>query len=281
MRDRCHRWLSPSLFALIGLCFLLPFATVSCDNATTTFTGIELVTHTVPSGGYVNRVDCSADISVCVERNGATTATIALAAALLGLVLGVLGVARGPGWCAAVGFGALVALEFRAPLGPDVSLHSGYWLALLLSSSVGLLHLRRAWRRRRRYATTQPKPRRPLAAHRQALLVYALAAFAAGALTDSPYRAVQAISSFALVWLTFVVGPAWLVVAGMLFRWQKQHREALLERTARWDRLLWLGPFLALPLCSRKLRPSLLPSRNEQPSAENLLSSSEDEAAWA
>ena len=43
--------LSPALFALICLGFLLPFATVSCDDARTSFTGIQLVTHTVPSGG--------------------------------------------------------------------------------------------------------------------------------------------------------------------------------------------------------------------------------------
>src|SRR6516165_5519439 len=106
-RDRISRWLSPSLFTLIALCFLLPFATVSCDDANTTFTGAQLVTHTVPRGGVLDEApECSTDISVCVERNASTTATIALFAALIGLALGLIGVGRGPGWCAAVGFGA-------------------------------------------------------------------------------------------------------------------------------------------------------------------------------
>jgi hypothetical protein len=150
-RNHISRWLSPSLFGLIALCFVLPFATVSCDGATTTFTGIQLVTHTVPRGGVLDEPpDCTGDISGCVEHEGSTIAGIALAAALLGAVLGVLGVARGPGWCAAVGFGALLVLPFRGPfLGPDVAMHDGWGYALTLCGVAGLLHMRRAWRRRR------------------------------------------------------------------------------------------------------------------------------------
>lgn len=159
-RAQISRWLSPSLFALIALCFLLPFATVSCDDATTTFTGAQLVTHTVPPGGVLYEApDCSNDISVCVERNASTTATIALLAALIGLALGVLGVGRGPGWCAAVGFAALLTLPFRGLVGPDVRMHSGWTLALCLSAFTGCVHIRRAWRRRcaRRNPTTLPR----------------------------------------------------------------------------------------------------------------------------
>jgi hypothetical protein len=151
VRDRLHRWLSPSLFALIALCFLLPFATVSCDNASTTFRGAQLVTHTVPRGGVLNEApDCAADISVCVERDGARTATIALVAALVGVLLGLLRIVRGPGWCALVAFGALLVLPFKGPLlGPDVKMHYGWDLAFCLSAFAGCVHIRRAWRRRR------------------------------------------------------------------------------------------------------------------------------------
>src|SRR5438094_10634277 len=101
------RWISPSLFALAALCFLLPFATVACDGATKSFTGIQLVTHTVPAGGMVD--DCSADLSTCIEQETSTAAGLALLAALIGASLGCFSVVRGPGWCAAV---ALRALAF-------------------------------------------------------------------------------------------------------------------------------------------------------------------------
>jgi hypothetical protein len=158
MRDQIHRWLSPSLFGLIAVCFALPLATVSCDNASTTFTGIQLVTHTVPRGGVLDEApDCSSDISVCVERSAAPTATVALVAALLGLLLGVLGIVRGPGWCAAVSLGALLVLPSEGGvLGPDVNMHAGWVFAVLLSGVAGCLHVRRAWRRRRRNVSDPP-----------------------------------------------------------------------------------------------------------------------------
>lgn len=152
IRDHIHRWLSPSLFGLIAVCFVLPFATVSCDDASTTFTGIQLVTHTVPRGGVVNEApDCSADISVCVEHTSAPTATLAFVAALLGLALGALGIVRGPGWCAAVSFGSLLVLPMEGgAFGPDVNMRVGWVLALLLAAFAGCMHARWAWRRRRR-----------------------------------------------------------------------------------------------------------------------------------
>ena len=153
LRSASKRWLSPTLFALILVCFLLPFATVSCDNAQTSFTGRQLVTRTVPPGGAVNEApDCSSDISTCVENEASLTAEIALAVAILGLVLGVLGVGKGPGWCATITLGALVALALEPfdMLGPDVTLRSGMDLALVLSLCAAGLHARRAWKRRRR-----------------------------------------------------------------------------------------------------------------------------------
>jgi hypothetical protein len=150
--ERFHRWLSPALFAVVALCFLLPFATVSCDGASTSFTGIQLVTHTVPRGGSVSEApDCSADISVCVEHDGSAAAEIAFAAVLIGLVLGVLGIRRGPGWCVLAGLVTLGYLPFAGPLvGPEESFHYGYGLAFLLLLAIGVLQIGRAGRRRRR-----------------------------------------------------------------------------------------------------------------------------------
>src|ERR687888_2256848 len=97
IRNVSRRWLSPTLFALIALCFFLPFATVSCDNARTSFTGVQLVTKTVPKGGKVDEApDCAADLSVCVEKEASRTGRLALFGALAGLLLGLFGVIKGP-----------------------------------------------------------------------------------------------------------------------------------------------------------------------------------------
>src|SRR5215831_5374509 len=163
LRTRIRRLHSPSLFTLIALCFLLPFGTVFIDgcqsnlHSTTTFTGAELVTHSVPNGG--KDPDCSRDISVCVERAAATTADVAFGAAIVGLILGLLGIERGPGWCASVGLGALVVLfgDLVSLSDDDFSLHAGYELALLLFLWAGLVHLRRAVKRSRRPSSrTEP-----------------------------------------------------------------------------------------------------------------------------
>jgi hypothetical protein len=146
-----RRWLSPTLFALITLCFFLSFATVSCDGARTSFTGVQLVTRTVPEGGKVEEPpDCNADLSTCVEDEASFTAAVALLSAIVGLLLGLFGVGKGPGWFASIAFGALLALALERfkPLGPDVTLHSGMELALVLSAWVAALHGRRAWKRR-------------------------------------------------------------------------------------------------------------------------------------
>jgi hypothetical protein len=160
-RDRISRWHSPSVFTLIALCFLLPLATVtfvgSCSASGyghTSFTGFQLVTRTVPRGTGTG--GCSAReinnwrgdaINTCVEQAGATTAEVAFAVAVVGHLLGVLGVAGGPGWCAAVGLAAL--LQIPLSLGDyQVSTHAGYWLAVVLFGWAGLLHVRRWWKRR-------------------------------------------------------------------------------------------------------------------------------------
>lgn len=151
IRATIRRWHSPTIFALVGLCFLLPFATVSCDNAKTSFTGVQLVAHTVPKGGHLDEApDCSSDISACVEREASLPAEIALAAAIVGFILAALGVTKGPGWCAGVAFGAMVKLLFTdSILGPDIRYRSGFEAALGLSAWAAVVHLVRAVRRRR------------------------------------------------------------------------------------------------------------------------------------
>jgi hypothetical protein len=253
-----HRWLSPSLFALVALCFFLPFATVSCDDATTSFTGVQLVTHTVPAGGMVHEgSDCSSDISVCVERDAATTATVALGMAFLGVLLGVLGIARGPGWAAAVGGIALIKLQFAGGFfGPDIYTHTGYQLAFLLFGFAWCLHIRRAYRRKRPRQRLQG----PMSVHLNALFVYCLLALGCSILAGGPPGLARTIGSTALVWLGLAVAPTWGLVAVVLGRWQKDGRPDLVERAARWDALLWLGPLLTAALIpGTRLRTSLLP----------------------
>jgi hypothetical protein len=147
------RMLSPTLFAVIALAFFLPFATVSCDGATTHTTGIQLVTRTVPNGGKLDLYgDCEGSIGQCVEAKASNTATVAFVAALVGLVLGLLGIVRGPGWCGLVGFVAIFALPFEG-LFADISLEAGWVIAWFGFLAAGIGHavwaLRRGRRRRR------------------------------------------------------------------------------------------------------------------------------------
>jgi hypothetical protein len=143
--------LSPALFGLICICFALPFATASCDNAKTSFTGVQLVTHTVPAGGHVDEgSDCNADISSCVEHRGSFWATLALAMALCGLVFGLRGRERGPGWFATGGLVAMLGIAGEAVASmATVDFRVGYWLILLLFFSAMCLHGVYALRRRR------------------------------------------------------------------------------------------------------------------------------------
>ena len=156
VRSASRRWLSPTLFAVVAIGFFLPFATVSCDSASTSFTGIQLVTHRVPPGGDLAGDEwsgCQTYIGRCVEQSASNTAGLALAVALAGLALGVVGVARGPGWCALVGLGAMLDLSSKDGfLGPDVRFEYGYQLAGWAFFAVLLVHVRRTlvriWRNR-------------------------------------------------------------------------------------------------------------------------------------
>jgi hypothetical protein len=140
-----RRWFSPVLFALIGLCFLLPFGTVSCEDKTTTFTGAQLATWTVPEGGVVN----DADLAEQIEGEGSGLALVTLVACVLGVLLGLIRMSWGEGWCAAAGLVTTLILGVKAANSLATTLHAGYLLALLLFLCAAVLHASRDLRRRR------------------------------------------------------------------------------------------------------------------------------------
>jgi hypothetical protein len=150
LRSFIRRWHSPTIFALVGLCFLLPFATVSCDDAKTTFTGAQLVTWSVPEGGVVD----GEELGARVENDASALATATLAVASVGFLLGILGL-RGGGWCAAIGLATTLLMARSAVdvFGPEVTFHEGYTLTLLLFLWALVLHAARAWRRRRQHGS--------------------------------------------------------------------------------------------------------------------------------
>ncbi len=147
------------MFTLIALCFVLPFATVSyvggCESSgepgDASFTGIQLVTRTVPAATGADSERYARQLASYVEHTEATAAEIAFAAAIVGLALGLLGVAGGPGLCAAVGLGAVIQLPFAIGEGYEWRSHPGYWLTLGVFAWAWLLHVFR-WTQRRRIA---------------------------------------------------------------------------------------------------------------------------------
>ena len=157
VREITHRWHLPTVFAGVVIAFCLPFATVSCNGASTTFTGMQLVTHTVPHGGtFADEDGARAEISDRVEHKSSITATLTLLAAVAGLSLGLLG-RRGTGWCAVIGLvlafilGANTGADMFS--GSDVTYRAGYWATLALFGWATLVQLARAvlpwWRDRR------------------------------------------------------------------------------------------------------------------------------------
>jgi hypothetical protein len=146
-RSKTQRSLAPVLFGLAALAFLLPFATVSCKDAETTFTGIQLVTKSVPPGGAI---DSGRPIGEEVEDAAFYTAVAAFAAAVFGFFLTALGVQKGPGWLAAAGLASMVWLmKIAISTLAETVFHAGYWLVLLLFLCAGGLHAWRAIKRRR------------------------------------------------------------------------------------------------------------------------------------
>jgi len=156
------RWHSPAVFALIGLCFLLPFGTVSCNGTETTFTGAQLATWTVPDDGSVDSIK----LRMHVEDGGSALAAAALATLVLGLVVGALRLPYGEGYCAGAGLLLMVVLLGKAVNSLAITSHAGYGLALLLFLWAAGVHARRAWRADRAgpapTATATSEPPHPL-----------------------------------------------------------------------------------------------------------------------
>lgn len=132
------------------MCFLLPFATVSCEGAETTFSGAQLATWSVPEGGTLGETD----IGTQVEDEASALAAIALAAVVLGIVIGALRLPWGEGCCACAGLVLMLVLALKAANSMATTLHGGYGTVLLLFIWAAVLHARRAWIDRRPPAPT-------------------------------------------------------------------------------------------------------------------------------
>ena len=144
---------SPIVFAGIVAAFFLPFATVSCEGAETTFTGVQLVTETVPAGGVIDEDE--GEISDRVERQSSGVAGIILFVAAVGFFIGAFGIERGPGWVAALGLVLTIVLGANTELA-DVQYGIGYKLVLGLFVWAGVLHCARALARRIGISEEQP-----------------------------------------------------------------------------------------------------------------------------
>jgi hypothetical protein len=138
----------PALFALATLAFLLPGGSFDACGASSSFTGLQLVTHTAPrfKAPGVSRAKADAWVDQCpgdprgrMTSRGPIEATFALSAALLGFTLAALRLRRGPGWCAATGLIAmLIPMMTWNMWVPSPDPHIGYWLALLAFSAAAV-----------------------------------------------------------------------------------------------------------------------------------------------
>jgi hypothetical protein len=144
---------SPVVFAGIVAAFFLPFATVSCDGAETTFTGVQLVTKTVPEGGVIDEEE--GEISDRVESESSGVAAIIISLAVAGFFVGVFGIERGPGWIAALGILLTIVLGANTE-SATVDYRVGYKLVFALFIWAGVLHLGRALARGRGMSKEPP-----------------------------------------------------------------------------------------------------------------------------
>jgi hypothetical protein len=144
---------SPVVFAGIVAAFFLPFATVSCEGAETTFTGVQLVTKTVPEGGVIDEEE--GEISDRVESESSGVAAIIIFVAVAGFIIGAFGIERGPGWIAALGIILTIVLGANTDQA-DVQYLVGYKLVFALFIWAGVLHLARALARGRGMSKDPP-----------------------------------------------------------------------------------------------------------------------------
>ena len=99
------RVLSPIGFAGVAVAFFLPFATVSCDDESVTFTGVEL------AFGQVEEPSPQSTFDDEIESESTAPALVAFLAAIAGLVLGVV---RWPGAGVASAIGTVAILVLGA-----------------------------------------------------------------------------------------------------------------------------------------------------------------------
>jgi len=157
-RDRL-RWMSPPVFGVILVCFLLPFITVSCEGEEATFTGVQLAT-----GRGLDEVSPGLLEHVTIPD---PFVIIALLCAAAGLVLGFVRGRRALLWAAVAGSLGAIALATEAPFqafGLDsLEERLGYRLAVLVFlGAVGLNDVILA--RAKHFARGAPE-RRALRAH--------------------------------------------------------------------------------------------------------------------
>ena len=166
-RALIRRWHSPVLFGLIGLASCSPSRPSPATEPRR------------PSPGSARDLERPGGRSDRRRRHqrsgrgqGLRLALATLAAAALGLALGIAGLRVAAG---APPSGPpttiLMARKAFTLFGPDVTFHEGYTLTLLLFLWAGVLHGARAWRRRRRARVPRPRhepaPAEALELHRK------------------------------------------------------------------------------------------------------------------
>ena len=152
-----------ALLVAAALAFLLPFGTVSCDEKTVRFTGLELATrHVEPDP--TERNDPDGGLAGKVEGDAGTFALMALVLALFGAGSAAWR-SRGGGFATASAVSLLYLVLDAETSMVQIEIGAGYGLALLGVLTAGILRLRsrRRVRRARRpapHASTPPLSRR-------------------------------------------------------------------------------------------------------------------------
>lgn len=127
------RTVAITAFAGAILAFALPFGAVSsCDGAEVRFTGVDLVTRSVPG-----ETPADAELAKRVESDTWLFAGCALLAAVAGIVLVLLGIPRS-GLCAGLGLVSMQLLLYAIVLASDDGkLRGGFGLAMLAFAVAG------------------------------------------------------------------------------------------------------------------------------------------------
>ena len=194
--------LSPTTFAGIALAFLLPFATVSCDESVT-FTGVEL------AFAQVDEPTTDTEFDDQIEHEAMLFALAALIAAVAGLVLG-LARWRGVAVATWIGTAAILALGWQGlETWADVDVHAGYWLALLGYLGLSAAQVIRRRRRRRAALSLSPRTRRSRLRSAAASLAVLAALLLLGATAAALAPGEESSGDGPVGFATFDGDPAW------------------------------------------------------------------------